>query len=122
MNAQLYTLRDVTRLPTGGWTKFLWSTGIRVGSPVQLFPIISSAYPGRSLGIITYLRSNIVVSEEMTSLPLENLRALHDEVIKAIDKLDKWANSPTGGSSAMPSAYVSIKDWIGTRQRDPKSV
>jgi hypothetical protein len=58
----------------------------------------------------------------MTSLPLENLRALHDEVIKAIDKLDKWANSPTGGSSAMPSAYVSIKDWIGTRQRDPKSV
>src|SRR5215471_3840505 len=23
MNAQLYTLRDVTRLPTGGWTKFL---------------------------------------------------------------------------------------------------
>src|SRR5215831_10071709 len=27
MNAQLYTLRDVTRLPTGGWTNFLRSTG-----------------------------------------------------------------------------------------------
>jgi len=27
MNAQLYTLRDVTRLPSGGWTKFLRSTG-----------------------------------------------------------------------------------------------
>jgi hypothetical protein len=26
MNAQLYTLRDVTRLPTDGWTKFLRST------------------------------------------------------------------------------------------------
>jgi hypothetical protein len=26
INAQLYTLRDVTRLPTGGWTKFLRST------------------------------------------------------------------------------------------------
>ena len=26
MNAQLYTLRDVTRLPTGGWTNFLRST------------------------------------------------------------------------------------------------
>ena len=26
MNAQLYTLRDVTRLPTGGWTKFLRTT------------------------------------------------------------------------------------------------
>jgi hypothetical protein len=28
MNAQLYTLRDVTRSPTGGWMKFLRSTGL----------------------------------------------------------------------------------------------
>src|SRR5215472_7479617 len=28
MNAQLYTLRDATRLPTGGWTKFLRSTPV----------------------------------------------------------------------------------------------
>jgi hypothetical protein len=27
MNAQLYTLRDVTRLPTGGRAKFLRTTG-----------------------------------------------------------------------------------------------
>ena len=69
-----------------------------------------------------YLKSDIVVSEEMTALPLENLQALHDEVIRAIDKLDKWANSPMGGSSAMPTAYVSIKDWIGDRQRDARSI
>ncbi len=77
---------------------------------------------GQSLGIITYLKSDIVVSEEMTSLPLENLRMLHDDVQRAIDKLRNWADSPMGGSSAMPTAYVSIKDWIGGRQRDPKSV
>jgi hypothetical protein len=28
MNAQLYTLRDVTRLPTGGKAKFLRTTGM----------------------------------------------------------------------------------------------
>jgi hypothetical protein len=77
---------------------------------------------GDSIGIITYLRSEIVVAEELTSLPLENLRALHDNVQMAVDKLDKWANNPMGGSSAMPKAYVSIKDWIGRRQRDPKSL
>jgi hypothetical protein len=29
MNAQLYTLLDVTRLPTGGWTKFLRTTSVK---------------------------------------------------------------------------------------------
>jgi hypothetical protein len=77
---------------------------------------------GPALGIITFIKADIVVSEEMTSLPLENLRMMHDDVQAAIDKLDKWANNPMGGSSAMPTAYVSIKDWIGKRQRDPRSV
>jgi len=77
---------------------------------------------GQSLGIITYVKSDIVVSYEMTSLPLENLRVTHDQVQKAIEKLGKWANIGIGGSSAMPKAYVSIKDWIGARQRDPKSL
>jgi hypothetical protein len=77
---------------------------------------------GQSLGIITYLKADIVVSYEMTALPLDNLRATHDGVQRAIEKLDKWANIGIGGSSSMPRAYVSIKDWIGGRQRDQKSV
>jgi outer membrane protein OmpA-like peptidoglycan-associated protein len=77
---------------------------------------------GVKLGIIVHLKADIVVSEEMTSMPLENLRMLHDDVQAAVSNLDKWANNPMGGSSAMPVAYVSIKDWIGRRQRDPKSV
>jgi hypothetical protein len=77
---------------------------------------------GAEIGIITHLRSDFVVSEEMTALPLENLRTTHDMVVMAIDKLGKWADNPMGGSSAMPREYVSIKDWIGKRQRDPKSV
>ena len=77
---------------------------------------------GPSLGIISYLRSEIVVAEELTTLPLENLRSLHDNVQMAIDKLRIWADNPMGGSSAMPTAYVSIKDWIGRRQRDPRSL
>jgi len=77
---------------------------------------------GPSLGIITYLKSSIVVSEEMTTLPLENLRTLHDDVVNAIDRLGAWANSGIGGSSSMHYSYVAIKDWIGARQRDPKSV
>src|SRR5215472_15514066 len=35
INAQLYTLRDVTRLPTGGWTNFLRSTRIRTPQSVS---------------------------------------------------------------------------------------
>jgi hypothetical protein len=77
---------------------------------------------GAEIGIITHLRSDFVVSEEMTSMQLENLRNTHDMVVMAIDKLGKWADNPMGGSSAMAREYVSIKDWIGKRQRDPKSV
>ena len=77
---------------------------------------------GPEIGIITFLKSDFVVSEEMTSMQLENLRATHDRVVTAIDKLDKWADNPMGGSSAMAKEYVSIKDWIGQQQRNPKSV
>ncbi len=77
---------------------------------------------GGDIGIITYLKSDFVVSEEMTALPLENLRATHDRVVMAIDKLDKWANNEMGGSSGMAKGYVAIKDWIGRQQGNPKSV
>jgi hypothetical protein len=76
------------------------------------------------LQFITYMRSDILVSYEFAEpkLLLENFRSLHDEVVRALDNLDKWANSEMGGSSAMPPAYVALKDWIGSRQRDPSSV
>jgi hypothetical protein len=77
---------------------------------------------GADIDIITHLRSDFVVAVEMTALPFENLQTAHDMVVMAIDKLDKWANNPMGGSSAMPKEYVAIKDWIGQRQRDPNSV
>lgn len=78
----------------------------------------------RRLRFITHMRSEILFTSEMTSenLHLENFRRFHDEVGRTIDKLDKWASSQMGGSSAMPPAYVSIKDWIRRRQRDPSSV
>jgi hypothetical protein len=78
----------------------------------------------RNLGFITHARSDIVFAYEMTSpsVHLENLRLLHDDVIRALDKLEKWANNPMGGSSAMPPAYRSIKEWIRRRQSDPNSL
>jgi hypothetical protein len=76
------------------------------------------------LFFITFMRSDILFDAELTSesLHLENFRRFHDQVVSAIDKLDKWANNPMGGSSAMPPAYISIKDWIGTQQRNPNSI
>lgn len=76
----------------------------------------------QSLQFITHMRSAIVVAFEMTSLPLENLRRKTDDASQTILKLDQWANSPLGGSSAMPPAYRSIKSWIIQRQKDPKSL
>ena len=76
----------------------------------------------KSLQFIEHLRSAIVVAFEMTSLPLENLRSITDDAGLAVDNLDKWANAPLGGSSAMPPAYRAIKDWIMKRQNDPKSL
>jgi hypothetical protein len=78
----------------------------------------------RRLRLITHLRSDILFTHEMIgeSLHLESLRMLHDEVGQAVDKLGLWANNPMGGSSAMPRAYIAIKDWIARRQRDPSSV
>jgi len=77
---------------------------------------------GSTLGIITYMKSDIVVGNTTASLALDNLRMTHDDVQAAVRKLDQWANSPTGGSSAMPDAYISIKDWIGQHQSDPRSL
>lgn len=79
------------------------------------------------LRFITHLRSQIVFMHELTSedLLLDNLRVVHDDVIRAINNLRVWADSPIpldGVSEAMPPAYVAIKDWIGTRQRDPASI
>jgi hypothetical protein len=78
----------------------------------------------RRLRFITHIRSDILFTHEMISesLHLESFRTLHDEVGRAVAKLDLWANNPMGGSSAMPRAYIAIKDWIGRRQRDAKSV
>jgi hypothetical protein len=76
------------------------------------------------LEFITFMRSDILFDNESTSenLHLENFRRFHDQVVSAIDKLGKWANSPMGGSSAMPPAYISIKDWIGKQQRNANSI
>ena len=78
----------------------------------------------KTLRFITHMRTDILFTNGMirASLHLENFRRLHDDVLRAVDNLRKWANSPLGGSSAMPPAYVSLKDWIGSKQRDPNSV
>jgi hypothetical protein len=78
----------------------------------------------RRLRFMTYLRSDILFTRELIgeSLQLESLRVLHDEVSRAVGKLASWADNPIGGSSAMPPAYIAIKDWIARRQRDPNSV
>jgi hypothetical protein len=76
---------------------------------------------GAGIGIITHLKADIVVAGEMTAMPFENLQTTHDNVTRAIDKLEKWADVPLGGSSSMSPDYVSIKEWIGRRQRDPAS-
>ncbi len=89
---------------------------------IKTVPDVESA--NQRLKFITHMRSDILFTYELTSpdLHLENFMRFHDEVNAAVTKLDQWANSPMGGSSAMPSAYISIKDWIGARQRDPNSV
>ena len=76
------------------------------------------------LGLITHVRSHIVFINEMTSesVHLENLRRLHDDVVLAVDNLEKWSDAPMGGSSAMPPAYRSIKAWIRDRQGDARSL
>jgi hypothetical protein len=77
---------------------------------------------GPSLEIITYLKSAIVVGAELTSQPLEGLRAIHDSVQRAINKLRAWSDIEPGGSSLMPREYVAIMGWIAGRQRDPRSL
>jgi hypothetical protein len=76
----------------------------------------------RSLRFITYMKSAIVVSFEMTSQQLENLHMDTDDAGRAIEKLEEWSNAPMGGSSAMPQAYRALKEWLRTRQTDPKSL
>jgi hypothetical protein len=84
----------------------------------------------KQLYFITYLRSDILFTYEMTrsSGHLQSFRQLHDQVVQAVEKLDKWSGQDSswggglGGSTAMPNAYQSIRDWISSRQGDQKSV
>ena len=78
----------------------------------------------RRLQFMTHLRSQIVWTVELTSpqFHLENFRRLHDQVQLTLRNLDLWANSPLGGSSAMPHAYRAIMAWIRGQQTNPQSV
>lgn len=77
---------------------------------------------GESVGIFTYVKTGIVVADEMTSQPLENLLHTKNEAFVAVHKLNEWANNQMGGSSAMPKAYRAIKDWLQQRQNDRNSL
>jgi len=77
---------------------------------------------GVDIGMITHLKADIVMSHEMTSMQMENLRSTHDNVVAAVEKLEKWSDIGLGGSSAMPTSYRAIKAWVRTQQDNPKSV
>lgn len=76
------------------------------------------------LRFIVHVKPEVVNNREFVAaedLELEAFLALTNDGAVAVEKLDEWANAPLGGSSAMPPAYRAIKDWIGARQRDPRS-
>lgn len=87
---------------------------------IQGVPDVDAAAERHSL--FKHMKADILVNEELTASALDSLRSSHDGVIRALEQLDKWANNPAGGSSAMPRAYVSIKDWIGAKQSDSNSL
>jgi len=125
-----------------GWSKICPKTSAAVGAAFVIGPCdITQGMPvdqaalersirsvddvepaNQSLHFITHMRSAVVIAFEMTAAPLENLRQASDDASRAIDNLDKWANAPMGGSSAMPPAYRAIKDWIRKRQKAPQSL
>jgi hypothetical protein len=104
------------------WHRICPGTSAAIGAAITSVDDVEKA--NSRLRFITHLRSDIVFAHEMIgdSLHLESFRMVHDEVTQALGKLDLWAHNPMGGSSAMPRAYIAIKDWIGRRQRDPNSV
>jgi hypothetical protein len=55
MNAQLYTLRDVTRLPTGGRAKFLRTTVVATGMAAECAATLA-IFPGDQVFRIGALR------------------------------------------------------------------
>jgi hypothetical protein len=77
---------------------------------------------GPSLGVITYLRSSIVVANEMLSSPMEDYKSIIEDAARALHKLEVWSDAQMGGSSLMPTTYRAIKEWLRQRQGDPKSV
>jgi len=100
------------------------------GTPVdqrQLEALIQSVGVLRAnelLEFITYTRSAILSNYELSgdTLQMEDFRRFYNGVIEAIDNLNRWANSQSGGSIAMPRAYLSLKDWITQQQRNPSSI
>jgi hypothetical protein len=75
------------------------------------------------LKFMTYMRTDILFSSMISrNQQLENFRMLHDDVNRAVSKLDIWGDPGLGGGSAMPPAYRAIKAWIGHKQDDEGSV
>jgi hypothetical protein len=80
---------------------------------------------GDGLGVFTHLRSQIVFDHETLGPSVESFRFLHDQVQRAIQKLDLWANSPIpvdGADRAITPPYVALKDWIVKQQKNSDSI
>lgn len=75
----------------------------------------------RWLRLVTYLKPEVVRIVEW-NVALDGLRAAHDTVMRAMDRLSFWANNGIGGSTLMPDAYLAMLNWIAGRQHDARSV
>jgi uncharacterized protein (TIGR03435 family) len=96
MNDQLYTLLDVTRLPIGGWTKFLRTT-------VDLGLIRSNRMSTAQLaGMLSRLLGLPVVDKT-------GLTAYYDLLVKWTPE-EASADAPPG-----PSIFTAIQDTLGLR-------
>ena len=76
----------------------------------------------KKLGFILHLRSQILRNDELLQLPFESFRALHDQIDKTMDLLDKMSTRMFRGGSGMPKYYQHIDTWLGQRQEDKQSI
>jgi hypothetical protein len=68
---------------------------------------------------VTSLRKALYVPVETK---LVGLRGMVNEILETHEFLDQWANMPLGGSSAMPTEYRAIKDWVWRQENQSHAV
>lgn len=74
------------------------------------------------LKFMTHLKSQVLFTNQFSSLQLKSFRKIHDDIIKTVHVLENMVTNHPISGSAIPVYYSAIRKWIKHQQNNPRSL